>query len=360
MRINKKAKKKIIKKKNVLVTGGCGFIGSNFIRHIYNKYPNYRIFNLDALTYAGNLENLSDIETQEANLNSEDKRYFFVKGDICDQVILDNLFKKYNFDLAFHFAAESHVDRSIFNVFDFVHTNIRGTHFILETIRKFNVPRFVHISTDEIYGSVSDGFADENFPMNPSNPYAASKASADLLVQSYIKTFKIPAVIIRGSNNFGPYQYPEKLIPMALTSIIEGKDIPVHGTGEHIRSWLHVFDFCHAIDLIAHEASNFSIFNVSGEQKTNLEMLQLLAEHLNGDGNFYKKHVNDRPSADLRYSPDSTKLQKELGWKRKHSIEVDLKDVVKWYQENKQWWEKIRQKKEYINHHEKQSKAQWY
>ncbi|TSC96829.1 MAG: dTDP-glucose 4,6-dehydratase [Parcubacteria group bacterium Athens0714_26] len=352
-------KKKVTKKKNVLVTGGCGFIGSNFIRYFYNKYSNYHIFNLDALTYAGNPDNLSDIENSEAK-NKTNKRFTFIKGDICDETLIENLFKKYRFDLIIHFAAETHVDRSIFNVFDFVHTNIRGTHSLLEAVRRNSVPRFIYISTDEVYGSVPDGFADEDSPLRPSNPYAASKASADLLAQTYIKTFKTPAIIVRGSNNFGTHQYPEKLIPMAITSIIEGKKVPVHGSGEHIRSWLHVLDFCSAIDLVAHKAPIFSIYNVSGEHKSNIEVLKLLAGYLGTDIKLFKEHVNDRPSADFRYAPDCSKLQKELGWRRKYSVDSDMGDVVKWYLDNKSWWQKIKQKQEYINHYEKQYKAQWY
>lgn len=347
-------------KKNILVTGGCGFMGSNFIRRIFRKYPNYRIFNLDALTYAGNLDNLADIEQEERDIDHDSKRYRFIKGDICDSALVDNVFGKYHFSLVVNFAAETHVDRSIFNVADFIRTNVEGTRIILEMVRKYNIPRFVHISTDEVYGSVLEGWADENAPFRPSNPYAASKAGADLLVQAYMQTYKIPAVIIRGSNNFGPFQYPEKLIPLGITNMISGQKIPIHGSGEHIRSWLHVEDFCAAVDLAAHKAEDHKIYNVSGEHKSNLGVLSVLAGHLNVDLNALKEHVNDRPAADLRYAPDCSRLERELGWARQHSLASSAGDIVGWYLDNKEWWQKIKIKQEYLAHYTKQAKAQWY
>ncbi len=346
--------------KNILITGGCGFIGAHFVRYLYNKYPNYHIFNLDLLTYAGNPENLADIEDLEASLEMEKKRYNFVKGNICDEHFIDELFKRYSFDLVVHFAAETHVDRSIFNVSDFVRTNIGGTHSLMETVRRHNTPRFIYISTDEVYGSTSDGVFIEESPLRPSNPYSTSKAGADLMVQSYIKTFRVPAIIVRPSNNYGTHQYPEKLIPLAITNFVEKRKIPVHGSGGHIRSWLHVEDLCSAIDLIAHEAPEFGIYNISGEERTNLEILKLLANFLCLDIDSYVYHVNDRPSADMRYAPDSTKLQKELGWFRKNNLESSMEKIVRWYMDNPVWWQKLKQKKEYLDHYEKQSKAQWY
>lgn len=335
-------------------------MGSNFVRFLYHKYPDYQIFNLDALTYAGNPENLADIETDETKLSQADKRYVFIKGDICDFVLLENLFDRYTFDLIFHFAAETHVDRSIFNVADFIRTNIEGTRSLLEIARKRHSPRFVHISTDEVYGSVPKGFSKEDAPLRPSNPYSTSKAGADMLVQAYIKTYHVPALIVRGSNNFGPYQYPEKLIPLAISNMIEGTKIPVHGSGQHVRSWLHVQDFCSAVDLVAHEGVEGDIYNVSGEPRTNVEVLQVIANYLGKNLDTHKNHINDRPAADLRYAPDSSKLQEALGWSRKYTLAASLDNVVKWYLDNRDWWQKIKLKKEFLDHYQKQSKAQWY
>lgn len=346
-----------VQKKIILVTGGCGFIGSNFVRHIYNSYPRYEIVNLDLLTYAGNPENLLDVEI--ADSKSGKKRYHFVKGDICDEKFVEDLFSKNHFDFIVHFAAESHVDRSIFNVLHFVRTNIEGTRVLLEQSRKYQTPRFIYISTDEVYGSIPKGYASENYPLRPSNPYSASKAGADLLIQAYIKTHNFPAIIIRGSNNYGPYQYPEKLIPIAITNVVEGKKIPIHGAGDHKRSWLHVEDFCSAIDLVMHKGRKGDIYNVSGEEKNNLEVLELLTKHLGKDFRLYKECISDRPGADQRYAPDSTKLQQELGWKPKHIFEDSIGNVVKWYLDNKDWWRKIRLKKGFSDHYERQSKGQW-
>lgn len=345
---------------HILITGGCGFIGSNFVRYLYEKYPSYQIVNLDALTYAGNVENLSDIEAREQGVLFENRRYQFMKGDISDVMLVESLFKKYPFQNIFHFAAETHVDRSFFNVSDFLRTNIQGTWALLEAARRHRTPRFVHISTDEVYGSVESGFSSEDAPLRPSNAYASSKAGADLLVQSYMKSFDSPALIIRGSNNFGPYQYPEKLIPLAVTNLIEQKHIPVHGTGLHTRSWLHVHDFCRAIDLIAHRASAPAIYNVAGEPKTNIEILHAIADILGEDIAKYARHINDRPGADLRYAPDAGALERDLSWRRVHSIESSLRDVIQWYVDRKNWWQKIKAQKEFSDHYEKQSRGLWY
>ncbi len=346
---------------HILITGGCGFIGSNFVRYLYEKYPLYRMVNLDALTYAGNTENLSDIEARERGVSFENRRYQFMKGDISDAMTVEALFKKYPFQNIFHFAAETHVDRSFFNVSDFLRTNIQGTWVLLEAARKFGTPRFVHISTDEVYGSVEvPGFSPEDAPLRPSNAYASSKAGADLLVQSYMKSFGSPALIIRGSNNFGPYQYPEKLIPLAATNIIERKHIPVHGAGLHTRSWLHVHDFCRAIDLIAHRASAPAIYNVAGEPKTNLEILGAIADILGEDITKYARHINDRPGADARYAPDARALERDFSWRRVHSIETSLGSVIQWYADHEDWWRKIKAQKEFLDHYEKQSRGLWY
>ena len=345
---------------NILITGGSGFIGSNFIRWMYERYPQYRIFNLDALTYAGNPENLLDIERAEIAKKPEDKRYHFINGDVCDGKLLDAIFSAHHFNLVVHFAAETHVDRSLVNAANFIRTNIEGTRSIMESVHQHKTPRFVHISTDEVYGSVENGMADETAPLKPSNPYSTSKAGADLLVQSYGKTYEIPALIVRGSNNYGPYQYPEKLIPMAISNLVEGKKIPLHGSGEHVRSWLHVKDFCSAIDLAAHKGREHAIYNVSGEEMNNLQILDAIATYLNKDLNAHKEHVKDRPGADMRYAPDSSKLARELGWSRAYSIAAHLKDVIDWYGKNQDWWRKIKATKEFREYYDKQATAQWY
>lgn len=343
-----------------LILGGSGFIGSNFIRFFYNQHPDCRIVNYDLLTYAGNPDNLIDIEKLEAKSEEKDKRYRFIKGDICDTQSLDVVFKEFKPDLIINFAAESHVDRSIISSRDFIRTNIEGVRSVIETVRKYSSMRFIQISTDEIYGDTPTVKSTEDTPFRPSNPYAASKAGADLLVQSYIRTYKLPAIIVRGSNNFGPYQYPEKFISLAITNLIENKKIPIHGSGKHIRSWLHVFDFCRAIDLVAREAKDFSIYNVSGEEKSNLEVLQMISNHFNKDLSDFKDHVDDRPGADFRYAPDSSKLERELGWKIEHPIQNSISSLVAWYVDNSEWWQKLKSSEEFKVHYLKQSKAQYF
>ncbi len=346
-------------KKTILVTGGGGFIGSNFIRYLYHKYPQYWIINLDLLSYAGNRENLKDIENEESALPEGKKRYEFVQGDICDAKLLDTIFSKNKFDTVVHFAAESHVDRSIFNVVDFVRTNIDGTRVLVEATRTHRIPRFIYISTDEVYGSVESGMAHEEAPLKPSNPYSASKAGADLLIQAYMRTHHFPAIIVRGSNNYGPYQYPEKLIPLAITNMIEEKKVPIHGDGTHRRSWLHVNDFARAVDLLMHQAPLYSVYNVSGEERTNLEVIDCIADLLGKDSGSIKVHITDRPGADLRYAPDSSKIQKEFGWRRDHKFDETIEEVVGWYLSHQAWWKKIRFKKGFLDHYERQSKGQW-
>lgn len=344
---------------NVLITGGCGFIGSNFVRHFYHRRSESRIINLDLLTYAGNSENLKDIETLEHGVSEAERRYHFVHGDICDQHLLDELFEKHRFDLVVHFAAESHVDRSIFNMSDFVRTNIEGTRALIEAARRNAVARFINISTDEVYGSIKTGYANEEWPLRPSNPYSASKAGADLLLQAYIRTHDFPAIIIRGSNNYGPYQYPEKLIPLAITNLLEGKKIPVHGYGIHVRNWLHVQDFCRAIDTVIHGDPVHRLYNIAGEEKANYEVLESIARELGKNLSDHRFHVSDRPGADLRYAVDGSRLEKEFGWQRVHNFEEEIGKTVQWYLDRGDWWRSIRNKQGFIEHYERQSKGQW-
>jgi len=337
---------------NVLICGGSGFIGSHFVRHLYFKYPDYKIFNLDFLTYAGNNDNLTDLE----NLG----RYQFIHGDICDGNLLAEIFGKHNFAVVVNFAAETHVDRSIWNSFAFIHTNINGVHSLIDTCRTYKVPRFIQVSTDEVYGDIEEGFSTEEAPLCPSNPYSASKAAADLLVQSYMRTFKLPALIVRGSNNFGPFQYPEKLIPLAIVSLIRAKKIPVHGSGEQVRNWLHVLDFCSAIDIVMHQGPDFSVFNVSDVSRKNIEVLGAVAKALNKDLDSCKLHTKDRPGGDQRYALDSTKIRRELGWSPRYHFDDCIEGVVNWYLSNKEWWTKILSRKEVWDHYQKQFEAEYY
>lgn len=342
------------KGQKILVTGGAGFIGSNFVRFLHNKRKNYIVFNYDALTYAGNRENLSDIEGQNSG------RYFFVKGDICDSLKLNRLFAKEKFDAVVNFAAESHVDRSIISSQNFIRVNVWGTQLLIDAAKKYKTPRFVHISTDEIYGDILRGESLETSRLNPSNPYAASKAGADLLVQSYMRTHSLPAVIIRGSNNFGFYQYPEKLIPLTITNLLEGKQVPMHGSGSHIRRWLHVDDFCQAIDLVLHKAEDNKIYNVAGTPKSNSQIISEVCKILGQNFKESVANVGDRPGADFRYAPSGRKIQKELNWEPKKNINETLKDIVEWYKKNENWWRKIKKRKEFLEHYNKQAQAKYY
>ncbi|TSC93684.1 MAG: dTDP-glucose 4,6-dehydratase, partial [Candidatus Berkelbacteria bacterium Licking1014_85] len=332
-------------KKNILITGGLGFIGSNFIRHLYNKYPDYSIWNFDLMTYAGNPDNLLDIEDLESK--EENKRYFFIKGDICDSLKLNEIFNRIEFDFVVNFAAESHVDRSIINSDQFIRSNITGVHVLINILRHHNRTRFIQISTDEIYGDVPEKIkSNENYPIQPSNPYAASKAAADVLVQSYMKTFGLSAIIVRGANNFGFYQYPEKIIPLTITNLIQGIPVPIHGSGSQIRNWVHTNDFSEGLDIVMHNAPNSSIYNISGTEKSIIDVVKKIGEIMGKSG---KKdlivNVNDRPGRDMRYAPDSSKLTLEFGWKPKKSVDESLNEVIHWYLNNKKWWQDIMTKK---------------
>ncbi|OGZ05582.1 MAG: dTDP-glucose 4,6-dehydratase [Candidatus Lloydbacteria bacterium RIFCSPHIGHO2_02_FULL_54_17] len=342
----------------LLITGGMGFIGSNFIRHVYNKYPSYFIINYDALTYAGNPENLSDIEALES-VKGDDRRYVFVKGDIADAKAVHDVLEAYEPEVVVNFAAESHVDRSLVDSGEFIRSNIVGVQNLLQLARKYDV-KFLQISTDEVYGDVETGYSTEESPMRPSNPYAASKAGADLLVQSYMRSHNAPVMIVRGSNNFGPYQYPEKLIPLAVTNIIEGATIPVHGNGKHIRTWLHTDDFAEGIDLVLHQAKNGSIYNIAGDEDSNLALLKRIAEYLGASHDKVLLHVGDRPGADMRYAPHAGRIERELGWTPKRTLVSSLPEIIDWYVENPDWWKKVKAKKEFSDHYEKQRQAKYY
>lgn len=320
----------------ILVTGGCGFIGSNFIRHILNKYQNYIVINLDKLTYAGNLDNLKDLKQY---LN---RRYYFIKGDIADNKKVETIFKKYkNIDYILNFAAESHVDRSIVDPEDFIQTNIYGTKVLLETARRYGVSRYIQISTDEIYGSIKSGSFTEESPPLPNSPYSASKASADLLVRSYFITHNLPAIITRSSNNFGPYQYPEKVIPLFITNLFENKKVPLYGDGLNVRDWLFVLDNCSAIDLVMHKGRVGEIYNIgTGNEITNLQLTRLILTKM-GKNKKYIKYITDRLGHDKRYSLDCNKIEK-LGWKPEYNFKYALDLTICWYKNNRTWWQKLK------------------
>ncbi|MBU0606212.1 MAG: dTDP-glucose 4,6-dehydratase [Candidatus Omnitrophica bacterium] len=316
--------------KKLLITGGAGFIGSNFIRHMVNKYPDYRIVNLDKLTYCGNLENLKDIEKH--------KNYKFVKGDITDAKLVNKLVGES--DIVINFAAESHVDRSITDPGVFVRTNVLGTYTLLEAARKAGVELFCQISTDEVYGSVGKGFSKEIDVLDPRSPYSASKAGADLLVRSYFVTFKLPVAITRSSNNFGPYQYPEKIIPLFITNLMAGKKVPVYADGMNMRDWLYVVDNCEAIDVVLHRGSAGEIYNIGiGGETTNLALTKMLLDILGKDESSIE-FVKDRPGHDKRYALDVSKL-KALDWKPRHEFKAALEETVAWYKDNEAWWRRL-------------------
>lgn len=333
--------------KNILITGGAGFIGSHVVRNFVNKYPQYNIINLDLLTYAGNLENLSDIDKKQ--------NYTFVKGDICDEKILASLFEKYKFDGVIHLAAESHVDRSITDPMSFIKTNIVGTVTLLNAAKNawkdnWTDHRFYHISTDEVYGSLgSEGFFVEETPYDPRSPYSASKASSDHLVRAYYHTYGVPVVISNCSNNYGPNQFPEKLLPLIINNIKNNKPLPVYGKGENVRDWLYVEDHAQAIDLIYHKGKTGETYNIGGGNEwTNIKLVQKLCEIM--DGKLNRKpgtsaqlitYVKDRAGHDLRYAIDCKKLESELGWNTTVTFDEGLEKTVNWYLENTNWMQNV-------------------
>jgi dTDP-glucose 4,6-dehydratase len=318
----------------LLVTGGAGFIGSNFVRYMVNKYPEYQIVNLDLLTYAGNPENLKDIENA-AN-------YKFVRGDIADREFINGLFQEEKFDYVLNFAAESHVDRSITDPGIFVQTNIQGTLALLDAAKTFGVTKYLQVSTDEVYGTLGEtGYFTEETPLAANSPYSASKAGADLLVRAYHETFGLPVNITRCSNNYGPYHFPEKLIPLMIINALHDKELPIYGDGLNIRDWLHVEDHCQAIDLVLHKGRNGEVYNVGGNnERTNIEIVKTILKHLNKPESLMK-FVTDRPGHDRRYAIDATKLRTELGWSPKYNFDTGIEQTINWYLNNREWWENI-------------------
>jgi len=321
----------------ILVTGGCGFIGSNFIRYFLKSYPNDTLINVDKLTYAGNLENLSDL--------SQSPHYHFIRGDITDAPRMEELINK-GVDAVINFAAESHVDRSIEDPSAFMKTNVFGTFVLLEAIRKVFPKqriRFIHISTDEVYGSLGEtGAFTEETPFAPNSPYSASKAAADMLVRAYHRTYGLPSVITRSSNNFGPYQFPEKLIPLMISNAIEDKELPIYGDGMYIRDWIYVEDHCQALDVVLHHGREGEVYNIGGRnERPNLVVAQTILNRL-GKPPSLLRFVTDRPGHDRRYAIDFSKIERELGWKPAVSFEEGISRTIEWYLIHREWWKKIK------------------
>lgn len=314
--------------KKVLITGGAGFIGANFVHYLIDKHPEWEIIVLDKLTYAGRLENLKDIMD----------KIKFIKGDICNRSDVEKAIKSCK--IVFNFAAETHVDRSIREAGIFVKTDVLGTYTLLEAARKYGIERFVQISTDEVYGSIKDGSFKEGDPLDSSSPYSASKAGADLLVRAYYKTYKLPVLIARSTNNFGPYQYPEKLISLFITNALRNKPLPVYGDGRNVRDWVYVLDNCAGIDLVFQRGEIGEIYNIAGEnERTNLEITDLILKYLK-KGKDLIQFVKDRPGHDRRYSLDTTKIR-NIGWRPEYDFESSMKETIEWYKKNQWWWKSL-------------------
>ena len=319
-------------KMHILVTGGCGFIGSNFVRYVLSRYP-HTITNLDNLTYAGNLENLAGVE--------KDPRYRFIKGDIAEAADIEKAFAD-GVDIVVNFAAESHVDRSILYPDAFIRTNISGTYMLLEMARKRGVKKFMQVSTDEVYGSLAEGKFREDTPLAPNSPYSASKASADLLAMAYYKTFNTPVVITRCSNNYGPYQFPEKLIPLLITNALGDLELPIYGDGLNVRDWIHVEDHCEAIAMVLEKGEAGNVYNVgSDNERTNIEIVKLILDILAKPHSLIK-YVKDRPGHDRRYAIDNSKIRSSLGFQPRKDFKKGMEETVSWYLENRAWWQRIR------------------
>ncbi len=321
--------------KNILVTGGAGFIGANFVIYMLEKYPDYEVVVYDKLTYAGNLDNLLQV--------SDEPRYHFVHGDICDPATVDETIRTYDIDTIINFAAETHVDRSIMDPDAFIRTDVYGTYVLLEVARRFGLERYHQISTDEVYGHVPEGQSSlETDPVEPRSPYAASKASGDLMVNAYFVTYDLPVTITRGSNNIGPFQYPEKVIPLFATNALDHKPLPLYGDGRQMREYQYVLDHCQAIDLVLHKGVLGEVYNVgTGETMENIEMVKILLEALDRPYSLVQ-HVRDRPGHDRRYSLNIDKI-KALGWQPQHTPEEAIIKTARWYRQNEWWWRKIKE-----------------
>lgn len=335
-----------LSKKTLLVTGGCGFIGSNFIHYWMDKYPEARIINLDKLTYAGNPDNLRDMENNS--------RYMFVKGDVRDADLVKNLMKEAN--AVVHLAAETHVDRSIMSAGEFVLTDVYGSFVMFEALRESDIEVFLHVSTDEVYGSRTEGFFNERDSINPSSPYAASKAGADRMAHAYVVTYALPLIITRPSNNYGPFQYPEKFIPLFISNAMEDQLLPLYGKGDNVRDWLYVLDHCRAMDILLTRGETGEVYNVGGGcEVKNIDTAHKILELLNKPDSLIE-FVPDRPGHDIRYALDCGKIQ-SLGWKPRISFDQGMAETVKWYRSNTAWWRKIKhQSSDYQSYYRSQYK----
>ncbi|WP_157455813.1 dTDP-glucose 4,6-dehydratase [Carnobacterium maltaromaticum] len=324
---------------NVLVTGGAGFIGSNYVHYMLENHPDYKIINLDLLTYAGNIHNLDDV--------MDNPNHIFVEGNICNRELVRNLVKTYNITHFVNFAAESHVDRSILNPEIFVETNIQGTLALLDVAKELSIEKYLQVSTDEVYGSLgAEGYFTEETPLAPNSPYSASKTGADLLVRAYYETYGMNVNITRCSNNYGPYHFPEKLIPLMISNGMDNKELPIYGDGLNIRDWLHVQDHCQAIDLVLHKGRKGEVYNVGGHnERTNNEIVEIVIEKL-GLSRDLIKYVEDRLGHDKRYAIDPTKLETELGWKPKYTFDTGIVETIEWYQANEAWWRPLKERAE--------------
>ncbi len=321
--------------KNLLVTGGAGFIGSNFVRYVLRERPQYRVINVDVLTYAGNLENLKDIEN--------DPRYRFVRADISDAAAMTKAFDDHSIDAVVNFAAESHVDRSILDPGIFVRTNVLGTQVLLDAAKKRGVERYLQVSTDEVYGSLGKtGKFTEETPLQSNSPYSSSKAGADLLVRAYGHTFHFPVLITRCSNNYGPFQFPEKLIPLMISNALEDKPLPVYGDGKNVRDWLHVDDHCSAILAVLERGRVDEVYNIGGNNEMeNLRVVELILDALKKPRSLIK-FVTDRPGHDRRYAIDASKMKAELGWEPARTFEQGIEETIRWYLDHRTWWERVK------------------
>ncbi len=322
---------------NILVTGGAGFIGSNFIHYMLEKHPDDNLINLDLLTYAGNIHNLDDVK--------DNPHYHFVKGNIVNRELVTHLVHEFNIDHIVNFAAESHVDRSILHPEVFVETNVQGTLALLDVAKKEGVAKFLQVSTDEVYGTLgATGYFTEESPLQPNSPYSASKASADMMVRAYYETYGLNVNITRCSNNYGPYQFPEKLIPLMTSNGMEGKDLPIYGNGKNIRDWLYVSDHCQAIDLVLRNGKPGEVYNVGGHnERTNNEIVHLIVDNL-GISEDHIKYVKDRLGHDKRYAIDPTKIETELGWKPEYNFDTGIVKTIDWYKNNEAWWKPLKAK----------------
>jgi dTDP-glucose 4,6-dehydratase len=331
--------------KNILVTGGAGFIGSAFVRHMVEKYPDYNIIVIDKLTYAGNLDNLLPVD--------DEPNYRLERGDIAHEETVTRICKDLDIDTIVNFAAESHVDRSILDPHAFVHTDVVGTYILLETARKLGIKRFHHVSTDEVYGSIEEGFFKEGDPLEPNSPYSASKAGGEMMVRAYNVTYGIHTTVTRGSNTFGPYQYPEKVAPFFITEAIDDRPLPLYGDGMQVRDWLYVDDHCECIDLVLHKGTSGEIYNIGGEnEKHNIDVTRLILQCLDKPESLIK-HVEDRPGHDRRYALTNDKLREHFDWSPSTDFETAMKATVQWYVDNEWWWRKIKSG-EYLEYYQRQ------